>query len=217
MGIHHVSLSVGVAPGGSSRLQDASERPDSRMDSSPDRTDEQLVDSFQRSGDAGAAEELLRRHLPRVRGVVLPMVLDDSTADDLTQEAFLRAFRGLKGFRRKATFATWLYRLTVNVVYDHFKSKGNTAVEYHPRVPDQETSLPTPDAAALHIELDTEIESALAELPPKLRGAIVLTCFEQVGVKEAARIEGCTTGTMYWRIHEARKRLRNRLAKYLKP
>jgi RNA polymerase sigma-70 factor (ECF subfamily) len=59
------------------------------------------------------------------------------------------------------------------------------------------------------------VEAALGELSPKLRGAIVLTSLQNLEAKEAARIEGCTTATMYWRIHEARRQLKKRLKKYL--
>ena len=66
-------------------------------------------------------------------------------------------------------------------------------------------------------ELDSEIESALASLSPKLRAAIVLTSVQGLDVKEAARIEGCTTATLYWRIHQARRQLRSRLERWLSP
>jgi DNA-directed RNA polymerase specialized sigma24 family protein len=63
--------------------------------------------------------------------------------------------------------------------------------------------------------LDLAIEAAIRDLPPKLRAAIVLTAIEQFTVQKAARVEGCAIGTMYWRIHEARKLLKQRLGQLL--
>jgi RNA polymerase sigma-70 factor (ECF subfamily) len=72
-----------------------------------------------------------------------------------------------------------------------------------------------PDHLALDRELEAEIAAALADLTPKLRAALVLTTLHGLGVAEAARIEGCGLPTLYWRIHQARKELRKRLARYL--
>jgi RNA polymerase sigma-70 factor (ECF subfamily) len=69
----------------------------------------------------------------------------------------------------------------------------------------------------MEAELDGQIRAALSELSPKLRAAIVLASVEGFGAREAARIEGCTTATMYWRIHQARKELRHRLRNWLSP
>ena len=64
-------------------------------------------------------------------------------------------------------------------------------------------------------ELDEQIRGALAQLSPKLRGALVLTTMQGISPSEAAKLEGCTTSTLYWRIHEARNQLRQRLQKYV--
>ena len=66
-------------------------------------------------------------------------------------------------------------------------------------------------------ELQAAVEVALGELPPKLRAAMVLVTLGRLEISEAARIEGCTRATMYWRIHEARKRLKQRLEAHLSP
>lgn len=70
-------------------------------------------------------------------------------------------------------------------------------------------------AKRLQTELETEIESALGELPPKLRSAIVLTKIQELDIREAAAIERCSAATIYWRIHRARKLLEQRLDRYL--
>ncbi len=184
---------------------------------SPTPSDEQLLASFQESGQASAAEDLVRRHLPRVNAIVYQMVLDDSVADDLTQEVFLRALRSLSGFRHQAKFSTWLCRVALNTTYNYLNSMNNSPIQYCPDLSENRSREPSPDGPLLEAELDGQIRAALSELSPKLRAAIVLTSIEQLDVKEAAGIEGCTTATMYWRIHQARKKLRHRLRNWLSP
>jgi len=183
----------------------------------PAPSDEQLLASFQESGQASAAEELVRRHLPRVNAMVYQMVLDESVADDLTQEVFLRALRSLSGFRRQAKFSTWLCRVALNTTYSYLKAVRNSPVRFIPELSEHRSRESAPEGPVLEAELDGEIRAALSELSPKLRGAIVLTSLEELSVKEAAKIEGCTTTTMYWRIHHARKQLRKRLRNWMSP
>jgi RNA polymerase sigma-70 factor (ECF subfamily) len=180
-------------------------------------TDEQLVDSYRNSGEPSAADELVRRHLPRVNGMIYQMVLDESASDDLTQEVFLRAVSRLHTFRGDSSFATWLLRVALNTTYSYLQRRKRSRIEYVPRPPERRDSQPGPDESVLAGELSGEIEAALAGLSPKLRAAIVLTSLQHLDVGEAARIEGCTTAALYWRIHQARKQLRSRLEKWLLP
>ena len=182
---------------------------------SGDPTDEQLVERCQTSGCAQAANELVRRHLRRVRSVIFPMVLDHSIADDLAQETFLRAWRGLNGFRAEAMFSTWLTRIAWNVVQDEVTRRERSATVVAESIEIACSVTDRPDKAALHRELDQQITAALASLSAKLRAAIVLTGLQQLSPDEAAELEGCSVATMYWRIHEARRLLEERLAGYL--
>lgn len=145
------------------------------------------------------------------------MVLDHSVADDLTQETFLRAWRGLNGFRAEARFSTWLTRIAWNVVQDEIARRERSAIPMSDLVEPVCAIAGRPDEVALHRELDQQITVALASLSAKLRAAIVLTGLQQLSPDEAAELEGCTVATMYWRIHEARRQLEERLANYLAP
>ena len=87
--------------------------PPSSVSQPSTRADEDLV-ALARSGDRAAFEELVQRHADRLFGVVLRMVSDRQEAEEVTQEAFLRAWRGLGGFKGDARFFTWLYRIGVN-------------------------------------------------------------------------------------------------------
>ena len=180
------------------------------------KSDEQLVASYRDSGKREALDELTERYLGRVRAMVYPMVLDGILADDLSQEIFLRAFRGLASFQGKSRFSTWLYRVTMNTVRGFLAKHQRSPVDFRAKLSDDyQSSNGNPELAAMHGELQLAIQAALDELPPKLRAAIVLVTMEQIDVGEAARIEGCTRPTIYWRLHEARKRLKQRLKGHL--
>jgi RNA polymerase sigma-70 factor, ECF subfamily len=182
------------------------------------KSDEQLVASYRDSGQREALDELTERHLGRVRAMIYPMVLDGTLADDLTQEVFLRAFRGLASFHGRSRFSTWLYRVTMNTVYGFLARHRRSPVDFRSSVPDRcQPASEHPESAAMRGELQLAIQTALGELPPKLRAAIVLITLQRLDVGEAARIEGCTRPTMYWRLHEARKRLKTCLKGHLMP
>lgn len=177
-------------------------------------TDEQLVVQYQASECAESLDELVRRHLRKVRSLIFPMVLNHSRADDLTQEVFLRAIRGLKTFRVEAKFSTWLFRIAWNVLHDECSRHEPVLGDAKP-LEVLASASGRPDHVALQRELDLQIEAELAALTPKIRAAIVLTSLQQLSAEEAADLEGCSTATMYWRIHEARRQLQARLANYL--
>jgi RNA polymerase sigma-70 factor (ECF subfamily) len=183
---------------------------------SPVKSDEQLIAAYRDSGHKHLLDELVDRYVGKVWGMIYPMVLDRTLADDLTQEVFLRAFRGLGGFNGRSRFSTWLYRVAMNTAHSFLARRRHEPVSFWGELPDYPRSRSdAPAAAVMQEELESAVAAALGELPPKLRAAIVLTSVEQLDVAEAARIEGCTRATMYWRIHEARKRLKRRLETHL--
>lgn len=144
------------------------------------------------------------------------MVLNDEVADDLTQDVFLRVVRGLERFEGRSEFSTWLFRIAMNTVKSHFAKQSRFAVQSHDDLPEcTTTSTASPEGAVLQAELATEIQTALAGLSPKFRSAIVLVCLEGLPTSDAADIENCSTDTMYWRVHEARRQLKEVLAEHL--
>jgi RNA polymerase sigma-70 factor (ECF subfamily) len=170
--------------------------------------DEQLVAAYLGTGNRGALEELADRHLGTVRRMIHSMTLEDSLADDLVQEVFLRAFRGLASFQGRSKFTTWLYRVTMNTVHETLDRQRRSPIDRDAPLPDVAVpNAPSPERNAMSGELGAAVACALARLPEKLRAAIVLVPLEQLDPAEAARIEGCTRATIYWRLHEARKRL----------
>jgi RNA polymerase sigma-70 factor, ECF subfamily len=179
--------------------------------------DSELIDSYRATGCRDSLDELARRYLGRMRNVVYQMVLDDEAADDLTQEVMLRALRGLANFNGQAAFSTWIYRIAMNTVYSFLARRRQSPLCFPGELPESvDDAADSPELAAMQAELDGRIAQALDNLSPKLRAAIVLTTLHHWSPAQAAEIEGCSTGTMYWRIHEARAQLQGQLATWLK-
>jgi len=179
-------------------------------------TDEELVAAYRESGRPEVLDGLLRRHTGRVRAMMYQMVLDDADADDLTQEVFLRAVRGLSRFEGRSRFSTWLHRIAMNAAHSFLRQRSRSREVAADGLADRpDGRIPTPDKAAIARELDAEVAAAMAELPPTWRAALVLRVFHGLGVREAARVEGCAASTIYWRVHKARGFLRKRLGDYL--
>jgi RNA polymerase sigma-70 factor (ECF subfamily) len=180
----------------------------------PSPTDEQLIADFRNGGPAALLNELVRRHLDRVLSLIRQMGVGQSDADDVAQEVFIRAFKGLAGFHGRARFSTWLTAIALNAARTHLtrrtKAEGRERQDESPG-----DRLAASDDAILCRELDAEIAAALGELSPPLRAALVLTTLQGIGIAEAARIEGCSMATIYWRVHEARKILKAKLRRYL--
>ena len=120
----------------------------------------------------------------------------------------------MKGFQGKSRFATWLYRIAINTIHGRLAQRAKARTVALSAGAERVDGGGAPDAGLLHSELESQIKMALAALSPKLRAAIVLTAIHDVGVGEAATIEGCSRATMYWRVHEARVQLRRSLAEY---
>jgi RNA polymerase sigma-70 factor (ECF subfamily) len=145
--------------------------------------------------------------------MIYPMVLDDSVADDLTQDTLIRAVRGLAGFRQESEFSTWLCAIATNCVRRHFRRQTPRAVSLDANI--GMASGERPEFAAMGQEMDVAIRHALDQLTPKLRTAVVLISLNGLDANQAAAIEGCTAATMHSRLHEARCRLKQLLRGHL--
>ncbi|MEM1418351.1 MAG: sigma-70 family RNA polymerase sigma factor [Myxococcota bacterium] len=165
-------------------------------------------------GDRRAYGRLVRLHQRRVWATAKQLVRSESDADDVTQEVFLRAWRALDRFDGRSKLSTWLYRITVNVSLNHIRKRKRRAAGDidDPRMPEPPAD-PTQgqvDPARVQElgELQTRLEGAMGELSETLRSAVVLVLFQGLAHKEAAEILGCPEGTVAWRIHEARRKLK---------
>lgn len=179
-------------------------------------SDQQLLLQFRETGRDEFLDELLRRHLKPVRSLVFQMLLDHDAADDVTQDVFLRVARGVARFEGRSEFSTWLFQITMNCARTFLKQTGRTRVEFHDELPQGSVVSQTrPDEPVLLAELTTDVQTALGQLSPQLRAAVVLVCLQKRPPATAAEIEGCSTDTMYWRVHKARQELKQLLAEHL--
>lgn len=172
-------------------------------------SDEQLVDRAGPRRDAHAFAELVRRHEGKVRGLLLRLTGNRSLADDLGQEAFLRAFRGLERFEGRSRFSTWVYRIAYNVYLNHrarSKTLGALPQDYEGRVA-------APDAmeSAGRSDLRRDLTAAIGRLDERYRAVIVLYYVEDVSYPEIAEVLDIPLGTVKTHLHRARKMLRAEL------
>jgi RNA polymerase sigma-70 factor (ECF subfamily) len=158
-----------------------------------------------KGGDIAAFESLYRSHSARVYAICLRMVADPTRAEDLTQEAFVRAWEKLHSFRGRSAFATWLHRLTVNIVLGEIRSRSRrqdegVATEELRAVPD-----PRP---ARQPESAIDLDRAIATLPSQARMVFVLHDVEGYHHDEIGKLMGIATGTSKAHLHRARRLLR---------
>jgi RNA polymerase sigma-70 factor (ECF subfamily) len=169
-------------------------------------------------GDTGAFSDLVRRHHERVYNTVFGLVGDLDEADDLAQEAFLKAFRSLRRFRGQSLFSTWLYRIAVNCSLDHLKSKHRRStvsldeyqdIQEFPSIWRRNTE--DADVGVQRRELQEILEIALDALPEEYRVTFVLREIEGMAYEEIAELLKCSVGTVKSRLFRGRAKLRESL------
>jgi RNA polymerase sigma-70 factor (ECF subfamily) len=172
-------------------------------DVDPDR---ELVERF-RDGDRAAFDQLVRRHQRGVWHLVRRYVRSDADAADVTQQAFVRAFRGLVTFRGAASVRSWLYRIAINCALswlrDHRREQPAEIAE---------DALTDHHQAPARIEGDqvsARLRSAIAQLPPKQKMVLELRIFDDLSFREVAELADCSENTAKVNFHYAVKRLRD--------
>jgi len=174
------------------------------------RSDLELIESFQRKDDVEALDCLFERHLLRVRNIIGPMVRNAADADDLTQQVFMRAARGLATFRGQSAFSTWLHRIALNTTYTFLsRRKSKTLLPLEIDLP--EASHRNPDRDLMARDRLARVEAAMADLPPILRASLIMVVVEEIPVADVAASEDVTVATVHWRVHKARKLLQKSL------
>lgn len=166
-----------------------------------------------REGDRGAFEELVRGTYVQAYTLALRLLGDEEDARDVTQEAYLRAFRGLRRFRGDAQFSTWMYRITANCATTQL---GRRSRHRHARLDQEEQIADTrpdvdPHARAELGELRSELVEALEALPVKLRAVVVLRDIYDLPHEAIAAELGISESAAKVRLHRARRKLRERL------
>jgi RNA polymerase sigma-70 factor, ECF subfamily len=164
-----------------------------------------LLEACQR-GDAGAFEELVELTQRQVYTLAYRLVGDRHEAEDVAQEAYLRVFRSLRGFRQEARFETWLYRIVTNAAFTHLRRRGRFGAVL---AEGQEQAVEEPEVRPVEAALDRdEVKRALEGLTPGARTVVVLKDVYGLSCQEIADEMGLSEAAVKVRLHRARKRLK---------
>jgi RNA polymerase sigma-70 factor (ECF subfamily) len=175
--------------------------------------EEDLLVRRAQAGDRGAFEELVRRHADRLHAVVLRFVADREAAQEVTQETFLRAWRGLGRFQRRSRFFTWLYRIGINEAKrraEREPSDRTVSLDEEPilEAPDWSEA---PETRAEQSNLRRVLEDSIRALPIEYRAPVILRDVEGLTTEEAAEVMELSEAAFKSRLHRARLVLRRAL------
>jgi RNA polymerase sigma-70 factor (ECF subfamily) len=175
----------------------------------------ELIREFRR-GNIQAFEALILDYEKSVYGICFRMLRDREEAYDLSQEVFIKAYKGLSSFQFQSKFSTWIYRIATNACLDYLKKKRvdvafslNQTVgddEFTPEMEDE--TAPEPQAELERKEVREQIEEAIGQLSEKYREAIILRELEGLSYEEIADITESSLGATKTRIKRGRERLR---------
>lgn len=167
-------------------------------------------------------DSLVRRCHKQAYNIAYRLMGNHADAEDLTQEAFLRAYRFFDRYNRQMPFENWLYRIISNVFIDELRKRPkakcqsldqplagtNGESEIKLEIPDFASD---PEAMMMHVELDESLQTALNALPPDFRKTVILADVEGLSYEDISETMGCSLGTVRSRLHRGRKLLRSKL------
>jgi RNA polymerase sigma-70 factor (ECF subfamily) len=185
---------------------------------SGETSDLALVERVQR-GDRKAFDVLVLRYQHKVLKLVMRYIRDAAEAEDVAQEAFVKAYRALPAFRGDSAFYTWLYRIAINTAKNALVSSKRRPIDYDLDLQDPEQydmaarlkDSETPEGLLLTDEIRETVNAAIADLPEDLRTAIVLREIDGLSYEEIAAAMDCPVGTVRSRIFRAREAIDRRL------
>ena len=183
-----------------------------------EQLDEDLVLRVQR-GDKSAFDLLVIKYQHKIIQLVNRYVKDPSEAQDVAQEAFIKAYRALGDFRGDSAFYTWLYRIAINTAKNYLVSRARRSSNYQVDIDDAEAlenapqlqGMDTPERLLLNQEIIDTIKTAIDNLPEEMRTAIMLREFEGMSYEEIAVAMDCPVGTVRSRLFRAREAIDNKL------
>jgi RNA polymerase sigma-70 factor (ECF subfamily) len=181
--------------------------------------DQQLVERVQR-GDKQAFGLLVSKYQRKLARLLSRMIRDSAEVEDVTQEAFIKAYRALPSFRGDSAFYTWLYRIGINTAKNYLVSQGRRAPTSTSVDADDAESMEdgdllrhadTPERLMMTKQIGQTVNAAMDALPEELRTAIVLREIEGLSYEEIATVMDCPIGTVRSRIFRAREAISERL------
>lgn len=180
--------------------------------------DQQLVERVQK-GDKRAFDLLVIKYQHKVMAVISRLIRDPAEAQDVAQEAFIKAYRALPGFRGDSAFYTWIYRIAINTAKNYLVARNRRPPASDLDVEDAEFypgndaihEMNTPERNLLRDELQATIEQAFQDLPTDLRTAVTLRELEGLSYEEIAEVMECPVGTVRSRIFRAREAIDKRI------
>ena len=175
-------------------------------------TDQQLVARVQK-GDSRAFDMLVLKYQHKIFSLISRYVRDADEVQDVAQEAFIKAYRSLPGFRGDSAFYTWLYRIAINTAKNHLVSRSRRPPGSDVELEDAEhfesggglRTIETPENALFGEELKAVVQDAISALSEDLRTAITLREFDGLSYEDIADIMDCPVGTVRSRISRARE------------
>jgi RNA polymerase sigma-70 factor (ECF subfamily) len=190
-----------------------------RQDQSVD-SDAQLVERVQR-GDKRAFDLLVLKYQGRVQAIVSRFVRDRDEVADVSQEAFIKAYRALPKFRGDSQFYTWLYRIAVNCAKNYLVSRNRRPPSSDIDIDDAEqigavghlAELDNPENSLARDQLAAALEAAIESLPEELRSAVTLREYDGLSYDEIAEVMNCPIGTVRSRIFRAREAIEAEIAR----
>ncbi len=181
--------------------------------------DHALVKRVQK-GDKRAFDLLVLKYQHKIISIISRYIKDSAEVYDVSQEAFIKAYRAIGNFRGDSAFYTWIYRIAINTAKNHLVSRGRRPPSSDVDVEDAEyyagsdrlKDVATPEGQLMRDELKAVVDKAIKELPEDLRTAVTLREMEGLSYEEIADVMECPVGTVRSRIFRARESIEKQMA-----
>jgi RNA polymerase sigma-70 factor (ECF subfamily) len=188
-----------------------------------DRASDQILVERVKAGDKHAFDLLVLKYQHRIIKLIMRYIRDPAEAMDVSQEAFIKAYRALPKFRGDSAFYTWMYRIAINTAKNHIVAARRRPLEYASDISEPEDfewhasmqDADSPERQAMGDDLRVAVEQTIESLPDELRTAITLRELDGLSYEEIAQVMECPVGTVRSRIFRAREALDKRIRSML--